>query len=123
MKNENKIIRFNNFIRNKRLRIFISLLAIGHGIIRIMEDTTFTSASFGTDILFGTLLIILGILFGLTSISVLRYSILGHIITALLASLYAALGFAMISKNIGSAFTVFMIVIFLLVEEIFIYEH
>lgn len=65
----------------------------------------------------------MGILFGFTSVPVLRCGILGHIITALLAALYAALGFAMVGKNIGSAYTVFMIVVFLLIEEIFIYER
>lgn len=123
MKGKDSIIKFNDFIRNRKSRLFISLLAIGHGIIRISEETTFTSVSFGSDILFGILLITLGVLLGITSVTFLRYDVFGRIITALLAALYATLCVAMFDKNLSSAYTAFMIVVFLLIEEIFIYER
>lgn len=123
MKYKNSIIKFNNLIANKKLRLFISLLAIGHGIIRLSEGAKFTSVSFGSEVLFGILLIVLGTLLGITSITILRHRIYSYVTTALLASLYAVLACAIIGKNIGSAFTMFMIVIFLLIEEVFIYER
>lgn len=123
MRSKEGIIKFNDFVRNRKSRLFISLLAIGHGIIIISEGATFTSVSFGSDILFSTLLMVLGVLLGITSVAFLRYKLFGRIITALLASLYAVLCVAMFDKNLNSAYTAFMIVVFLSIEEVFIYER
>lgn len=116
------IIKFNEVIGNKRARLFISILAIGHGVIRI-SNSTFTPVSFGNDIIFGSLLITLGVLLAITSISYLRIGILGHIVAAMLSGLYALLGTAIIYENISSSYTSFVIAIVLLIEELFIYEH
>lgn len=114
----------NKFMINRTFIFYIALCSIIHGLARthIIPNMTYSRISFGSDIIFGSIMLLFGTLALFASRKEFYLKIYSKIVFTFLAAAYAALGASIMKFNITGGLVSLAATLFLLFECMAVYD-
>lgn len=109
------------FTFGRRFRLYIALLAIGQGIIRLGAGTS-QHLAFGSNIFYGTAMLSTGILLFISVVRFRRTHWFSRLCASLLAAIYGTISIAAWDASTSSAYAALLMTIILLTEVAAIHE-